>query len=285
MERKLGDTITLDFIILDFTTGAAIDADSTPTCQIFKDDNDIPILTPIVVKRGANTGHYRVSVQATTGNGFSIGASYSVVITAEINGIITKMIIAMFMLDGIRTNLGARFLSIDTTTPNVTIYIYSSNLDNLITWNTSDLNGDCTFALLDGTYLVFASKVGYSFNENPIEVNLSTDATLSFIPIFAAFQSPQPAETCRVFAYCIKGDGITPMTHVTAKAKVTHLPFMIDDTAMISGEEISAVFDPITGMVYWDLIQGSTVLFSIKEVGLNIKKTVPAQETAPLTSL
>jgi len=102
MYRKLGDTIVLDFTTHDPTTGNVSDADSTPTCEVFEDANDTPILTPTVTKRTGKTGNYRVSIVATAGNNFGVGRSYNVIVSATVVLITAKGRIASFSLDSKR---------------------------------------------------------------------------------------------------------------------------------------------------------------------------------------
>ena len=102
MSLKLGDTIVIDFTTHNPATGAVSDADSTPTCQVFKDATDTPILTPTVVKRTGQTGNYRVSIAVTAGNNFAVGSSFNVIVAATVNTFQAKARIAMFVLDGKR---------------------------------------------------------------------------------------------------------------------------------------------------------------------------------------
>jgi len=100
--RKLEDTITLDFTTHNPFTGAVQDTDSIPTCKIFEDDNDSAILIPTVTKRVGETGNYRISIEATVANGFEIGKSYNVIISATVNTISAKSRIDSFVLDSKR---------------------------------------------------------------------------------------------------------------------------------------------------------------------------------------
>jgi|GEM_PF-3796309 len=100
--RKLGDTITFDFTTHNPSTGMVQDADSLPTCKVFKDDNDTAILIPTVVKRVGETGDYRVSVVATSGNGFEVGKTYNVIASATVNTMSAKSRIGIFVLDSKR---------------------------------------------------------------------------------------------------------------------------------------------------------------------------------------
>jgi hypothetical protein len=102
--RKLGDIITLDFTTHNPFTGAVQDTDSLPTCEVFEDENDSEILIPIVTKRVGKIGNYRVSIEATIGNGFEIGKSYNTIISATVNNISAKSRIESFVLDSKRIN-------------------------------------------------------------------------------------------------------------------------------------------------------------------------------------
>lgn len=95
---KLEETIIVDFITSSPTTGAATDADSTPTCAVYEDTTDTAILTPTVVKRTSLTGNYRVPVVCTAANGFEATKSYSVVISATVGSVAAKAIAANFMM-------------------------------------------------------------------------------------------------------------------------------------------------------------------------------------------
>ncbi|WP_323162306.1 hypothetical protein, partial [Pseudomonas fluorescens] len=64
----LEETLYFDFITSS-STGAAVDADSTPTAAIYEDATDTAILSPTVVKRTSLTGNYRVPVACTAANG------------------------------------------------------------------------------------------------------------------------------------------------------------------------------------------------------------------------
>jgi len=97
--RKLGDTIILDFTTHNPSTGAVSDADSTPTCEVFEDENDTAILTPTVTKRTGKIGNYRITIVASAGNGFEVGKSYNVIVQAAVNGITAKARISAFTLD------------------------------------------------------------------------------------------------------------------------------------------------------------------------------------------
>lgn len=101
MNPELEETIIVDFITSSPTTGAATDADSTPTCAVYEETNDTAILTPTVVKRTSLTGNYRVPVACTAANGFEAGKSYAVIISATVGGVAAKAVAKNFQM---RTN-------------------------------------------------------------------------------------------------------------------------------------------------------------------------------------
>jgi hypothetical protein len=101
MNPSLAETIYVDFITSSPTTGAATDADSTPTCEVFEDATDTAILSPTVVKRTGKTGNYRVPVACTAANGFEAAKSYNVVVTATVGAVAAKAVVQTFQM---RTN-------------------------------------------------------------------------------------------------------------------------------------------------------------------------------------
>jgi hypothetical protein len=97
--RKLGNIITLDFTTSNPLTGSVQDADIPPTCEIFENDTDIAILSPVITKRTGKIGDYRVLIEATTGNGFEIDQSYNVIVSVTVNSVSAKSRIGSFTLD------------------------------------------------------------------------------------------------------------------------------------------------------------------------------------------
>ncbi len=98
MNPKLEETIYVDFITASPTTGAAIDADSTPSCEVFEDATDTGIITPTPAKRTGKTGDYRVQIDCTAANGFESAKSYNVVVSATVGGVAAKAVIASIIM-------------------------------------------------------------------------------------------------------------------------------------------------------------------------------------------
>lgn len=98
MNPSLEETVYIDFITSSPTTGAATDADSTPTCEVFEDATDTAILSPTVVKRSGKTGDYRVPVACTAANGFEAAKSYNVIVSATVGAVAAKAVIRTFQM-------------------------------------------------------------------------------------------------------------------------------------------------------------------------------------------
>lgn len=97
MSPRLEETIYFDFITSS-STGAAADADSTPTAEVFEDATDTAILSPTVTKRTSKTGNYRIPVACTAANGFEEGKTYNVVVSATVGAVAAKAVVATFQV-------------------------------------------------------------------------------------------------------------------------------------------------------------------------------------------
>ncbi len=81
---SLGDTVTRHFGTSSVSTGAATNADSTPTVVVAEDGADMayaPTVTNVA------TGLYKVDLVCTSGNGFESGRRYSVYAVATVGGV------------------------------------------------------------------------------------------------------------------------------------------------------------------------------------------------------
>ena len=98
MDILVGQIATIDFTVTNPLTGMVSDADFLPTCEIFEDTTDVPLLSPVVTKRVGLTGDYRVSFTATIAGGFQVGKAYNVIVTVTVAGITEKAPINSFIL-------------------------------------------------------------------------------------------------------------------------------------------------------------------------------------------
>lgn len=99
MAYKLGKTITRDFTTHNPITGQVQDADVLPTCQVFEDIADVPIITPAVVKRVGGTGNYRTTFTLSAVGGFEEDKSYNVIVEATVAARTAKSRIASFDIE------------------------------------------------------------------------------------------------------------------------------------------------------------------------------------------
>lgn len=107
MEPQLGETITLDFIVSS-ATGAAADADSTPTFEVFENDGDtaLTLTGSTIAKRTSKTGNYRVTIPITADNGFEDEKSYNVVASATVSTVAAKAVIGTFQVRAVSAEAG-----------------------------------------------------------------------------------------------------------------------------------------------------------------------------------
>jgi hypothetical protein len=94
----LGDTITYDFTTHNPTTGQLQDADFLPTCAIFVEDSDTPMMTPVPIRRVGYPGTYKVTFVASAANGFAGSLSYNLDVIATVKGVQATSRIAEFSL-------------------------------------------------------------------------------------------------------------------------------------------------------------------------------------------
>ena len=69
MTPSIAETIYVDFITSLPTTGAAADADSLPTAEVFEDNTDTTVVALTVTKRTGKTGNYLIAIPCTLANG------------------------------------------------------------------------------------------------------------------------------------------------------------------------------------------------------------------------
>ncbi len=88
-------------------TGALVDADSTPTFDVFEENTDTPILaSQSMTKRTSLTGKYRGSFTASAANGFEAGKWYTVDMTATVGGVTDSAVVAWFRVAPAEANAG-----------------------------------------------------------------------------------------------------------------------------------------------------------------------------------
>lgn len=97
MYRKLNETIYVDFLTHDPSTGKITNA-TTISGFVFEDNNDTPMYTPNIALRTGTTGNYRAELILTSANGFEINKSYNTIVQVLVGGIDAKANIASFYI-------------------------------------------------------------------------------------------------------------------------------------------------------------------------------------------
>jgi len=83
------DTLTFTVVTHRFDTGALTDADGVPSYRVYEDETGTAILTGSMAKLDDTntTGFYSEQITLSAANGFEVGKSYSVYVTAAVNSV------------------------------------------------------------------------------------------------------------------------------------------------------------------------------------------------------
>ena len=146
---------------------------------------------------------------------------------------------------------------------------------------TTNSSGQASFNMDDGTYTVKIHKAGYSKADQTLVV----PDTLAPVYVMTAYSIPAPSlpGVCRLYTHFINQNG-TYAASSAAKLRIVRLPYEIDGMFAI-GTEITGTYDPITGLLYFDVVWGATVMLNSDPFGLNNIFVVPELSTAAIDSL
>lgn len=93
----IDEVVYFDVITSSPTTAAAIDADSTPTFDVYEEATDTGLLGATnFTKRTSLTGNYRGTFTASAANGFEAGKWYSVIASATVGAVAGKCVAKSF---------------------------------------------------------------------------------------------------------------------------------------------------------------------------------------------
>lgn len=97
---KIDQYFEFTFNTQRFDTGAATDADSTPTYRVYEENNDTVIDSGNCSKRDDSntTGYYYVRAQCTTALGYEVGKTYEVRIAATVNSVAGAGVVGRFAM-------------------------------------------------------------------------------------------------------------------------------------------------------------------------------------------
>jgi len=109
-------------------------------------------------------------------------------------------------------------------------------------------------------------------------LNLTLYASPLYIPVPSTYSN-----TCRVYEYCYEPDSTIPLTKVNAIAAI--LSGSDSGGKLHSTQKIQGSYDSVNALLWWDLVQGSQVQFSIKELGYYSVGEIPTSVSIRLSDL
>jgi len=85
---KLEDIVYVPVQTSSITTGAATDAETLPTWQMYEDNTATPVTTGSFASLNSQTGFYMAAITLAAASGYEKGRSYSLRVSATVGGII-----------------------------------------------------------------------------------------------------------------------------------------------------------------------------------------------------
>lgn len=140
----LSDSVWLHFGTSSATTGAATNADSTPTVTVAEDGTDMPYAPTV---SNVATGLYKVQIDATSGNGFESGKRYSIYATATVGGITGRDGIGEFEVLAVDLNTGVASVTGAVNSVTSDVGITQAGADKAWNTTTRQLTGTQSFNL------------------------------------------------------------------------------------------------------------------------------------------
>jgi len=131
MNIPLDEVVHFDVITSDPATGAATDADSTPTFEVFEEATDTDIgVGGNLTKRTSKTGNYRGTFTASAANGFEVGKFYAVVASATVDTVVGKVTARQFRIVAAEATAGMPPVTVNDKTG---FKLASDGLDSIST--------------------------------------------------------------------------------------------------------------------------------------------------------
>ncbi len=114
MNIPLDEVIYFDCITSTPSTGAAVDADSTPTFAVYEEATDTDIgVGGNLTKRTSLTGNYRGTFTLSAANGFEVGKWYNVIGSAVVGGVTGKAVLKNFRVVAAEAIAGKAKVDVD----------------------------------------------------------------------------------------------------------------------------------------------------------------------------
>lgn len=185
MDIPLDEVVYFD-VISSSSTGAAADADSTPTFEVFEESTDTDIgVGGNLTKRTSKTGNYRGTFTLSAANGFEVGKWYSIIASATIGGVAAKCMVKNFRVIAAEATAGypavdAAKINNVATTSVTTISAYLGSTGAAVNGtNVNTLSGHDPGATLGTSTLTQTQVTGgaYALNSASFAFNSGLDFT------------------------------------------------------------------------------------------------------------
>ena len=239
-------------------------------------------------KVNSKTGLWGVMVPKSA---FTVGKWYIALWEVTVDGVVTAHVDTYFVcnhgtagISGINT-VTVTIYEHGTTTPipDYTVGIWNNDESILIQSGfVSNSIGQFSANLNDGTYKLHGNKAGFTADNTAETFTVSSSlVTKTIYATRADTVSPPALGAIRVYEYCFKQDGVTPMetADIHAVAKIISLPYNYNGRYH-SGQEISGTYSVSIGKVYWDIAPGAFVEFNIRHMMKSIQQRhVPLTDT------
>jgi hypothetical protein len=262
-ECVLGDNLVFDITTHDADTAVLTDADELPTYRIYEENSDTAMLTGSMEKRDDpnTTGRYKKSIAFTTGNGFSAGKTYSILITGVVGGDTGGI---TYTVKGIAALEGANSVTVTVqeadTTPisDASVTIRNSDETLVVGTGVTDSLGQLAVSLPDGTYKLRFAKVGFNFtNPQTLVVDGIETLTVTGTPISV----PSPGSGLQLFSgYIVNIIGEFDTDVSVSATRLTSNQYV--DPYVISNEVLTDTVDA-SGYFSLQLMKGAKVIVKL----------------------
>lgn len=160
--------------------------------------------------------------------------------------------------------------------PNTSVQIWNTGDTVLISYATTDSNGQVVLSADDGSYIVKIVKAGYTFSQESLTVSGNTTQTYSGST--TTIPATSDPTLCRVYEYIRNQDGTFPDSF-TGYAKIVSLPYDYN-TSIYSGAVVTGTYNSTTGLVYWDIPRLSTIQVKFTNYGYNYENNITVPDAA-----
>lgn len=171
-----------------------------------------------------------------------------------------------------------------TTTPilDARLEIWNFDLSSILTFGITDANGQISFTADNGNYKVKFKKSGYSFT-TPDDLTVSGDTTTTYYGDTITITEPSESNTCRVYEFCYGQDGL-PVQEAYGIARIVSIP-LDDGGVLYTNDEVQGTYNSENGLIYWDIVYGAQVKFTISDFGIIGPKIIPEEATKRISDI